>query len=558
MLPRSRTEEVTKINKAVPPRWLYLTSLPILIGFFAYMLINSYILSCKWLATTTYNGFPLGLTGGWIGKHIDLGDLQWKAFRSNIPLMASFGALYLLLGHAVKKHFCVQSRRPLMYYYFTMSMIFAFVLFQLTLIFPIIIALINYYIAKKLGHTKLGVFLAWTFNPLMLFSSKYFYGFQFWQLFGFDYLWLDQYRGLVSWETYFNIMFCKLISFTFDYRNSVLQQETKPKQDWDEYRKRTCTRLDPKHEFDIVSYFMYLFYIPLLIAGPVSSYNAFYSYVMKEPQKESSTKKTLRYLSRVLLYGILLDVSLHFIFPNGFNDKGMWKRDGPFQNGRIVSEKYTFTSAEVASTGALTVVYMYVKFYVIWRFFRAWALLDGVNPPENLKRCVVNTNSISGFWRSWHASLNLWIVKYIYVPMGGSKRKFISMWFIFIFIALWHEFSTLWMAWAFMNCVVFMIEMVGTHVIAALPPIRYIKRISDNKYRPYYNLLAAAGSSIILPLGVLSQLAIMYGFHDSYIFLSRAYGESPFMIVVTFVFMFVVAECSLWAQNLDTETRSDH
>jgi hypothetical protein len=141
--------------------------------------------------------------------------------------------------------------------------------------------------------------------------------------------------------------------------------------------------------------------------------------------------------------------------------------------------------------------------------------------------------------------------------MGGAKSRFVSVWFIFSFIALWHEFSTEWIAWAFLNCGVFMIEMIGTHVLAATPPIRYIKKISDNKYRPYYNLVAAASSSVVQTFGVLSQLSIMYGFQDSYLFLSRVYGESPIMIVVTLVFMFVVAECAMWAESKEQDAREE-
>lgn len=46
-----------------------------------------------------------------------------------------------------------------------------------------------------------------------------------------------------------------------------------------------------------------------------------------------------------------------------------------------------------------------------WRFFRLWALADGVDPPENMVRCMANNYSTFGFWKSWHRSYNLWIVR---------------------------------------------------------------------------------------------------------------------------------------------------
>ena len=37
--------------------------------------------------------------------------------------------------------------------------------------------------------------------------------------------------------------------------------------------------------------------------------------------------------------------------------------------------------------------------------------MDGVDPPENMVRCMANNYSPLGFWRSWHRSYNLWVVQ---------------------------------------------------------------------------------------------------------------------------------------------------
>ena len=66
---------------------------------------------------------------------------------------------------------------------------------------------------------------------------------------------------------------------------------------------------------------------------------------------------------------------------------------------------------------------MWLKFLLIWRFFRLVALIDGIDAPENMLRCMSNNFSLEGFWKGWHASFNKWIVKYMYVPMGGANQK---------------------------------------------------------------------------------------------------------------------------------------
>ena len=60
---------------------------------------------------------------------------------------------------------------------------------------------------------------------------------------------------------------------------------------------------------------------------------------------------------------------------------------------------------------------------MIWRGFRLWAALDGVDAPENLPSCISVHHSLASFWRSWHASFNQWLVRYLYVPLGGRARS---------------------------------------------------------------------------------------------------------------------------------------
>ena len=64
------------------------------------------------------------------------------------------------------------------------------------------------------------------------------------------------------------------------------------------------------------------------------------------------------------------------------------------------------TPAEIAVICYMTLKMMWIKFLLIWRLFRLWALFDGIAPPENMLRCMSNNYSLEGFWRGWHASFN--------------------------------------------------------------------------------------------------------------------------------------------------------
>jgi D-alanyl-lipoteichoic acid acyltransferase DltB (MBOAT superfamily) len=72
---------------------------------------------------------------------------------------------------------------------------------------------------------------------------------------------------------------------------------------------------------------------------------------------------------------------------------------------------------------------MWLKFLIIWRFFRLFSLMDGVSAPENMERCMSNNQTFSGFWRSWHASFNIFNIRF--VGKWQKKNHVPPPWFFF-------------------------------------------------------------------------------------------------------------------------------
>ena len=56
------------------------------------------------------------------------------------------------------------------------------------------------------------------------------------------------------------------------------------------------------------------------------------------------------------------------------------------------------------------------------------------------------------FWRDWHSSYNVWLVRYIYIPLGGSRisgiQKFSNIFLVFFFVAIWHDPEWRYIHWA--------------------------------------------------------------------------------------------------------------
>ena len=109
--------------------------------------------------------------------------------------------------------------------------------------------------------------------------------------------------------------------------------------------------------------------------------------------------------------------------------------------------------------GFSNLIFIWLKFLTIWRIARSIALLDGINCPENMNRCIMNNYCFEGFWRSWHRGFNQWLIRYLFIPLGGSAHKLWNIWVVFTFVAIWHDFNMNLIVWAWVICASLMPEI---------------------------------------------------------------------------------------------------
>lgn len=78
-----------------------------------------------------------------------------------------------------------------------------------------------------------------------------------------------------------------------------------------------------------------------------------------------------------------------------------------------------------------------------------------------VQKCMTNNYSVVGFWKGWHCSFNKWLVRYIYVPLGGSKpsRRW-NVFVVFAFVSFWHDVEPKLFMWGLLNGVFFVLEAV--------------------------------------------------------------------------------------------------
>ena len=78
------------------------------------------------------------------------------------------------------------------------------------------------------------------------------------------------------------------------------------------------------------------------------------------------------------------------------------------------------------------------------------AKIFGIDLMENFKRPYLS-RSIGEFWSRWHISLSTWFQDYVYIPLGGNRRKpfrvNINILITFVISGLWHGADWVFVIW---------------------------------------------------------------------------------------------------------------
>eukprot|EP01133_Synstelium_polycarpum_P004295 gene4295-5016_t len=487
--------------------------------FYYVLIVAGYYMCIKMMLARTeqYNSGDKeneGIVDGWfLGRKMDLSDTQYRIWRENLPLITVGMTIFVAVSSAIRSVFPDEPSKRILFYN-VVSMGFLVFVHGSYSIIVLAIALINFSISRIFAKSRLLPYATWAFNGTILWTSYIYSGYSFASV-PFMGEWgpaMDARHGFLSWETYFKVSMLRFISYNLDYHWMRMKRpviELKGKNALMIVQERHL----PEERYDFSHFIAYIFYIPLYIAGPISTYNSFMAQVYT-PQRTYTFSQLVRMSIKILIVFIGLEIALHYNYYYSLDRSDAWLE---------------FRGAEVALMGYLTLNFMYVKFLLIWRIFRLFALYDGIDTPENMSRCVNNNYTFTGFWRSWHGSFNKWTVRYLYIPLGGKKTQHFTIWVIFFFIGLWHDLWWSWVAWALLNCVFFTIE-IGIMYYFYSPRKLWLRK------KWYWGYIVALAGTCNIFLLAVANLAILHGFENSILFIKNAFfGEGG---LTSFIFAY--------------------
>ncbi|KAJ6160969.1 Glycerol uptake protein 1 [Penicillium chermesinum] len=528
------------------------------------------------------------LSPGWIpGRLVDNSDAQYASFRDNIPALLSLLVLHPLLRRVYQSfttrasHEAKSPNRPSafarnsqleqrMSFDFFFGLIFLTALHGISALKVIFILVVNYRIGKNLPRSYVPT-VTWIFNITILFANELCEGYRF------ERIALLLTPGSSS-VVLFKITILRLISFNMDYHWSLeypssspievgspvaaelrfpisshtlelTQSHKKKQQDPASLSERDRVQIPAEPAaYSMRNYIAYILYSPLYLAGPILTFNDYVS------QQRFTLPSTAR--SRTILYGIrffltllCMELVLHYIYAVAIS--------------KASPDWSLFTPGQLSMLAFFNLHIIWLKLLIPWRFFRLWALTDGIDPPENMIRCMSNNYSIMSFWRSWHRSYNRWLVRYIYIPLGGGgggggqtsqngkgvpapsgfMDKFVRIrnsLLVFTFVALWHDINLRLLIWGWLITFFVVPEILGGMLF---PARRW--RSHPNAYRVICGI-GSVGNVLMMMVANLVGFALgLDGLKDLLASLTNSYSGIFYLVsccVVLFVGIQVMFE----------------
>ena len=451
--------EITPSLWSTKEFYVYYVAAMIIIPYMIYVPI--YLSSDK---RPEYPRYANRLVKGWMGGRLrDDSDHQYRLLRKNGVILMAVMTVYALLSHCIRwiAQQCrntVYAKRIRLAFLGVTGLVFVTALHGANVMKLLLIALLNYVIASSAAWLPPAVVTCavWMFNGAVLFLVFYTNGAPYKTL-SLSLAWLDEHPGLIRrWYISYNFTMLRLVSFAMDYvwarssRHQPVSAGSAGRESKVLSSKDRATWPHALSSYTFVTQITYLFYPPLFIAGPLMTFNDFYAQMCKP--LHIPLRVIAGYALRCIVSVLSIEFMLHYMYVNAIKSEGNW-------------DVYSPMELAILSFWALEI--MWFKLAVPWRLFRLWALLDGVDVPENMIRAICNCPSAIRFWRAWHRSYNLWVVRYIYIPLGGSRHQALSSLVVFTFVALWHDLSFTLLAWAWLIVLFILPELLGRALVPA-------------------------------------------------------------------------------------------
>lgn len=226
-------------------------------------------------------------------------------------------------------------------------------------------------------------------------------------------------------------------------------------------------------------YVAFIFFFPTMIAGPIKKYEKFDKQLI---EAKIDSRDILEGLFRIIL-GLVKKIFLADNLNTLIQEVGSPEK----------------TQNIILLSGA---IFLYgLRIYLDFSGYSDIAIgssrLFGFRVPENFNLPYIRTN-IAEFWRHWHISLYVWLVDYIYIPLGGSRvnfvRRLLNITITMLISGIWHG-----AAWNFIYWGLWHGSLLATH------------RVYVDKVKPQINPIITKSKPYIAFSYLLTMASVWFG-----------------------------------------------
>lgn len=190
---------------------------------------------------------------------------------------------------------------------------------------------------------------------------------------------------------------------------------------------------------NIFDYLAYILYFPKLIMGPIVDPVDFISQINQNDRKKPDITNIVTGI-KIFSLGLIKKVLLADTF------------------AKAVSWAYANIDKTTAMDCILLILFYTFEIYFDFSGYSDMAVgvssMLNIDLPMNFDS-PYKAISIRDFWKRWHMSLTKFLTKYIYIPMGGSRKgilfTYINTLIVFLISGLWHGANWTFILWGLLH-----------------------------------------------------------------------------------------------------------
>lgn len=209
-----------------------------------------------------------------------------------------------------------------------------------------------------------------------------------------------------------------------------------------------CYQMEEKVSYKWIEYASYVTFFPQLISGPIGLH---YEFI---PKMREKTLKKINYDNMSQgFYAVAMGLAKKGLIADNLS--------------KIVAVGFGDVAGLNGASAWLVMLAYTLQIYFDFSGYSDVAL--GIEKMLNLEP-VVNFNSpykaktVSEFWARWHMSLTRFFTRYVYIPLGGSRRgkvrTYLNTMIVFCLSGLWHGANWVFIIWGILHGLFMTVEKI--------------------------------------------------------------------------------------------------